>query len=341
MFSAISLSVYYQILAFFSLGLGIYLSILLLSANPKAMVSRVFILFTFFSLIWATGPYLINLIGISQFSLFYIKLCYAMAALNGYSGYLLVICLFPKIQRANFLDIMCPVLGLFGFLFAMSPFFIKGVESTVWGISPILGTGKFFYFLVPIFFTLLVPYLLIRGYRSAPSVKKSQYFYFLVGLLMFIITSGIFAAFLPLLGYPVAKYWPIGCLGPIFLVSFTAIAVFKNQAFEVKAILTDFLVGIFGIILLLIPLLATGLIRVLGLFLFILFCIIGYSLIRHTHQEVKQKEILEQKVQDRTKELQKRVDELNRWYKATIGRELTMVELKKRIKELEKAAEKE
>jgi len=45
---------------------------------------------------------------------------------------------------------------------------------------------------------------------------------------------------------------------------------------------------------------------------------------------------LDQKVKQRTKQLQDRVDELERFHKLTIGREIKMVELKKKIKELEK-----
>jgi len=46
-------------------------------------------------------------------------------------------------------------------------------------------------------------------------------------------------------------------------------------------------------------------------------------------------ESLEEKVKERTKELQKRIDELERFHKLTVGRETRMIELKKRIKQLE------
>ncbi len=46
--------------------------------------------------------------------------------------------------------------------------------------------------------------------------------------------------------------------------------------------------------------------------------------------------ILEQKVEEKTKELQERVKELERFYKATIDRELRMKEMRTRIEELEK-----
>ena len=45
---------------------------------------------------------------------------------------------------------------------------------------------------------------------------------------------------------------------------------------------------------------------------------------------------LELKVRQRIKELQERVDELERFRRLTVGRELKMIEMKKRILELEK-----
>jgi len=45
---------------------------------------------------------------------------------------------------------------------------------------------------------------------------------------------------------------------------------------------------------------------------------------------------LEDRVRQRTQELQKRVDELERFHRLTIGREMRMIELKKKIKKLKK-----
>jgi PAS domain S-box-containing protein len=50
----------------------------------------------------------------------------------------------------------------------------------------------------------------------------------------------------------------------------------------------------------------------------------------------KMNAFLEQKVEQKTKELQERVKELERFYKATIDRELRMKEMRTRIEELEK-----
>ena len=58
------------------------------------------------------------------------------------------------------------------------------------------------------------------------------------------------------------------------------------------------------------------------------------------HEMKEMNVILEQKVEQKTKELQERVKELERFYKATIDRELRMKEMRTRIEDLEKEMEK-
>ena len=54
-----------------------------------------------------------------------------------------------------------------------------------------------------------------------------------------------------------------------------------------------------------------------------------------TKELKKLNEELEQKVKDRTKDIQSKMEELERWNKLAVGRELKMVELKRRINKLE------
>jgi len=61
----------------------------------------------------------------------------------------------------------------------------------------------------------------------------------------------------------------------------------------------------------------------------------GYFLALSDVTEVKAlQENLEEKIKERTNELQKRVEELEKFHKLTVGRELKMIELKKEIKKL-------
>ena len=96
------------------------------------------------------------------------------------------------------------------------------------------------------------------------------------------------------------------------------------------------LVVVMGLVLLFLPFFVetTFPMKILMFFVFFLFCFVGYLLIRYTHRETKQKEILEKQVQEKTEELQKKIEDLHKFHRLTVGRELKMVELKKEIEEL-------
>jgi len=68
---------------------------------------------------------------------------------------------------------------------------------------------------------------------------------------------------------------------------------------------------------------------------------IGYFLAFIDITDIKiLQENLEKKVKERTKELQEKVEELEKFHKLTVGRELKMIELKKEIKKLKEELEK-
>lgn len=70
-----------------------------------------------------------------------------------------------------------------------------------------------------------------------------------------------------------------------------------------------------------------------------IFLAIARDITKLKNSEVQIKEYsekLEEKVKERTKELTSRIDELERFHNVTVGRELKMIELKEKIKELER-----
>jgi len=88
-------------------------------------------------------------------------------------------------------------------------------------------------------------------------------------------------------------------------VFFSAIAIGYYRLFELKLILTEILVVAMGIILFLLPFAVhEWQLTILTSILFILFCFFGYLLIKSSQKELKQKEILEQTVKERTKSLE-------------------------------------
>ena len=68
---------------------------------------------------------------------------------------------------------------------------------------------------------------------------------------------------------------------------------------------------------------------------------IGYFVALFDITEIKKfREELDEKVKERTKELQEKINELEKFHELTVGRELKMIELKKEIERLERELEK-
>jgi hypothetical protein len=205
--------------------------------------------------------------------------------------------------------------------------------------------------LYPFFSLLLLSSLALSIFFSAfkyksleNAIKKQQAKYFLTGIFlsfMFTISTNLISPLFKLGSYKIPQYGPFGF---IFFIVFSAFAILKYRLFDIKVIMTEILVVIMGMVLLFFPfLMPTNTHRVLAVIVFLAFCLIGYLLVRANLKEVKNSELLENKVKERTAELSKayeelkiRQEEIERWYSLTIGRELRMAELKQKIKEIEK-----
>ncbi|MBU3964694.1 hypothetical protein KJ562_03180 [Patescibacteria group bacterium] len=100
---------------------------------------------------------------------------------------------------------------------------------------------------------------------------------------------------------------------------------------------------------------------IVGVIVFLLYCIIGFLLVRYSARESSKEEILKKKVQQRTEQLkqgrdeleeqtlefqksrdalQTRAAELESWYQMIIQRELEMRILKKKIRVLQEGKDK-
>lgn len=328
MINFLSLDDYYKIITFFSAGFGFFISALIYFSNPKAVLSRLYVLSTLLTLVYITTPFFVRLPILEKFIPIFFKLAYAAAPVSLLMFYYMILHLFPGLKRHRRLDYFEIFLCASASLLALSPAFIKVINPTQWGPNPILGQIKFFYFAAMVSCVLLVFYYIFKGFFTLSAGERGKYAYFITGFLFFAIGNTLFLIIFPLLGFAAAQYYPFGVFPFIVYVAFTAITIFRKGGFEVKSILTDLLVGIFGVVLLILPIFSEGLLKTASMFIFIFFLVIGYLLIRYTHREVKQKEVLEQLVKERTRELAEKVAELNKWYHLTVGRELRMAELK-------------
>ncbi len=166
--------------------------------------------------------------------------------------------------------------------------FVKNVEVKLG--FPYWPNPGIFYLPFLAYFLLIVCYgwylLLMAIRREKDRVVKQQIKYFLLG-------TGI-GFFGGLTNYPLWYDIPILPYGNILVfigVIFVAIALFKYRLFQTKVILTEFLVGMMGLVLILLPfLMPTFSLRFLTALVFILFCFFGYYLIKTVHRESRRRE---------------------------------------------------
>jgi len=339
-------------------AIGIWLAFWVYFTNRKSNVHRTFLLWSIFLLTWIIcshfGAYSTQ---ISLSTLFF-KLTFGAVFLFIISTYFFSVYFPREEKRYPILDKSVLILGVvFCFLSIFTNLLVKSVEIEKWGANTILGKGAFLFYGAIILGTFLIIGQLLKKYFLLSKEEKLRVQYFLVGVFIFSFLNLIFNIFLKLWTGS-TQYYYFGNYSAIFLFGFTAYAIIKQRLFEVKVILTQILVGVMGLVLLVLPFVikTTLPMKILMVGVFLVYCFIGYLLIKSTLREVRQKEILEEKVKERTKELQiaykklqtaykeikEKKEDLEKFYKLTVGRELRMIELKQKIKELEeKMKEKE
>lgn len=196
---------------------------------------------------------------------------------------------------------------------------------------------------------LVSVFYLIGNYFKIDDASKNKLKYLILGISIYTF-GGVFAAGVIPLFFPGFNFIDISAYASIPFISLTAYAIVKKKLFDIKVILTETLVYGFFIFLLVQTIFNNFfrplLVQTIDL---ALFAPIAYLLIKASRREVQRSEILEQKVAERTKELEEakkiaessqkiaeeRAAELEKWYKLTVGREMRMAELKDKIKEME------
>lgn len=319
--------------------------------DRRSKINRLFCLIVCSVLVWIIASFLGNMVLKNDVqAVFAVKLNWIAVSLFFIVMYFFSL-YFPKESERNpLLDkITIIIWSALGLITIFTDLIIKKViigEFGQWGSNVTYGKGEGIFFLAVIFWTILILFNIFKKYFILPAEEKIKAQYFVIGIFLFALFNLIFNVIFPLIRGN-TQYYQLGDYSAAFIIFFTWLAVVKKGLFGIKVIVVDSLVGIIAIVLFIFPfLLDIFILKIIGWSIFGFFSIIGYLLIKFIHQEVKTKEILEQRVRERTKELEekkdeseKRAAELERWYKLTVGRELKMVELKKKIKELEEEVE--
>jgi len=243
-------------------------------------------------------------------------------------------------------------------------FFIQGIFEYRWGCHSIAQPGHIFFLGYYLIYLLLFFYKTFRTWRTTndPLLKVQSKYIFYSFFLLFPNALAYLPAYkiaiFPIIGYIVTLIW-------IFIF----FAVTQRNVLNAKVLVVDVLAALVVFTVLVYTLFSTVLsdlfVRLAFLGLIIIF---AWLAVRGVHREIYEKERLGAMVKERTRELEEskkvveerageleqskkiaeeakkvaedRAAELEKWYNATIGRELKMAELKKRVDEMEEQLKK-
>ncbi len=344
---------------------NVILGLLPLFKNPKEKLNLWFSFFCFIFAFWIFSNFLLIIIP----SAFWLKSTYAFGILSAISSIFWIwkIC-GKKITKIKFFIVsgLSVAMVALCYLKIIVPKLLPNEFSQAYAGSYELQGNQLFFIFYFAFLVAAFAYMtasLVSGYRhSANEIQKKQIGYILVGLSLTMASSVIGNIIFPLMN--LYRLTPIfDSPSSLFFTIFSIIAISRYRLFGIRVILTEILVIAMGALLLSLPFLMASLyFIILTSVIFALFCLFGFLLIRSAIKESHYKDMLEKEVVSRTDELRvaknvaetrageaekaknlaeqrmqeinKRKEDLERFYKLTVGRELKMVELKKKVNEL-------
>ncbi|MFA5746949.1 MAG: histidine kinase N-terminal 7TM domain-containing protein [Candidatus Paceibacterota bacterium] len=330
---------YFAFSGLFNCIAGLLIGFLIFMKDRKKE-NRLFSYWTFSIAFWSFGYYFWQISTSAESALFWCK-------------FLMIGATFIPVTylhfTINFLKLPDKNKPLLYFSYALAIFFLAISFATDWFVKGVEARLFFDFWPIPgilyplflaLFFGLLVYcwILMFATLRKTQSNMEKTQIKYLLGTIP--------AYFGGSMNFPLWYGIPLAPWGNILVslcIILTAIGLIKYRLFDIKTILTEGLVATMGIVLMVLPfLMPDQWLKYLTSGIFLFYCVIGYLLIRSTNKELETKEHLEERVAERTQELEnskkvaeERATELEKWYNLTIGRELRMAELKKKIGELE------
>lgn len=166
-------------------------------------------------------------------------------------------------------------------------YFIDGFYKFYWGFYPKAGILHPIYLILLAVLAFRAVYLFLYGFKKN-TISTNRYFqkkYLLVGLIFYFFAASDF-----LVNYGI-EFYPFGFVFIIFFLAITAYTITKYHLFRMEVLLTEFLIGIMGLILFVLPFLMPSIVlKILTSLVFVLFCFFGYYLIRAVHRESRRRE---------------------------------------------------
>ena len=229
-----------------------------------------------------------------------------------------------------------------------TPYIIKSVSNDYPVITPdTAGPLNQLVRILTVLGLLASVYYIIVSFRKNTGLKKLRLKYVFTGILIYIFGSLLFAGILPLFSASFFFFLDAPAYFSVIWLGLATYAIIKKELFDIKIILTELFVALIGLILFgQIFLMANPRARIIGSVIFLLFCFLGYLLIRTTYREIQKEqeaaklatdlsdlnETLENKIREKTQELRLNVAELT---KSKIALTATLAEVRQTRHQIE------
>jgi len=275
----------------FNFIVSIFLAVLVYLKGRKILANKIFALDAFSVAFWSFGYFIWQISTIESTALFWSRILMVGAIFIPIFYLHFIVAFLNLIKNFKRVLYLGYSLGLFFLLSNFTSYFVKSVGRELsFPFWP--NPGIFFHpFLLMFFFFICFGwYLLFKSFRKTQEViKKQQIKYLLLGTGIGFI-SGSTNYFL-WYGIPVLPY--LNILVSIYVL-LTTFAILKYHLFEIRVILTELLVGVIGLLLLVQAMTAESFTwQILGLGLFVLFCVFGYLLIKSVMLEIQRRQEIE------------------------------------------------
>jgi signal transduction histidine kinase len=266
----------------------LFCGFLVLSKNRKLKVNQIFFFFTVTVTIWLLATFVMFLSKTDEQAIFWDRIVYIGVVFIPITFYHFVL-LFTKIKNQKRVLYLGYFLSFIFLILSRTNYFLEDLYKYSWGVHT---QARFFHHIFLAFFAFYICLSfsnIYRYYRQTKDIERMQAAY--IFLVLFIITLNSLA-FLPAYNISISPLFSY--LLPVIAVLILSFAIIKYHLFEIRVILTEILVGVMGVILLILPfVMPTINLKILTIFIFFLFCIFGYLLVKATHQEIQRREEIE------------------------------------------------
>lgn len=282
---------FYAITALINGVASVFLGLLVYSKNRKAILNKTFLLFCLSVSIWGIFYFLWLILGNTEPIALLFARALNIAAIFIPITYFHFITVFLNIyQDKKRLVILGYLLSFILFITGFTSLFIRNVEpelSFPWYPKP----GITYHFFTIMFFGYILYgwFLMFNAIKKTNETINLQIKYVLIGTLISFIGGS--TSFFLVYNIPI---FPFGTGLVIVSIIFITLAITRYHLFEIRVILTELLVGVIGSVLLIQTAIAeTSELKILGSIIFILFCILGYELIKSVIREIQRRQEIE------------------------------------------------